>query len=105
MKKRILVYLVIVLTGFTSMYSQSTNCNVTVQFTTVTEDVGFQPKNVLAVWVETSSGDFVRSLKVMANKRIQYLYTWHDQSSGNTVDAITGETKTLPKILLHQFEP
>lgn len=74
--------------------TQSTDCNLTFNFTTVTTNAGFAPNNVLAVWVEDNSNTFIRTLKLNANKRIQYLYTWNDESAGNKVDAVTGATKT-----------
>jgi len=97
MKTLIKVSIVLmVLSGsvFTTVNSQNTSCNVTVQFTTISEDVGFAPKHVLAVWVESGTNQFIKSLKVMADKRIQYLYTWNVESNGNKVDAVTGATKT-----------
>ena len=54
---------------------------------------------MLAIWIEDESGQFVKSLEVMANKRIQYLYTWNKSSAGNKTDAITGET-----LLSHRTE-
>jgi hypothetical protein len=89
-----IVFMVLSGSVFTKVNSQATNCNVTVQFTTVSKAVSFAPKNVLAVWVGSGTNQFVRTLKVMANQRKQYLYTWNDESGGNTVDAITGATKT-----------
>jgi hypothetical protein len=73
---------------------QNTDCNVNIHFTTVTTGLGYFPNNVLAVWVETSDNQFVRTLKVMASHNKILLYTWNDESGGNTVDAITGATKT-----------
>jgi hypothetical protein len=77
---------------YTNTYSQNTDCIMSVQFTTVTTGANFAPRHVLAVWIENSDGQFVRSLKVMADRRKQYLYTWQNKSSGNIVDAITGAT-------------
>ena len=58
---------------------------------TVTAGGNYAPKHVLAIWVEYQD-DFVKSRKVMANNRIQYLYTWKAASNFNVVDAITGPT-------------
>jgi len=60
---------------------------------TVTNGGNFAPKHVLAIWIEDADG-FVKSRKVMAVQRKQYLYTWMDVSNNNTVDAITGSTIT-----------
>jgi len=66
----------------------------TVSFTvkTVSNGATFSPKHVLAIWVEDGSGQFVKTLKLNADKRKQYLYTWNNKSGGNTVDATTGAT-------------
>lgn len=58
---------------------------------TVTANGSYAPKHVLAIWIEDLSG-FVKSRKVMAVQRKQYLYTWISSSNFNTVDAITGST-------------
>jgi PKD repeat protein len=58
---------------------------------TVTANGNYAPKHVLAIWIEDLSG-FVKSRKVMAVQRKQYLYTWISSSNFNTVDAITGST-------------
>jgi len=68
--------------------------SVTFNVTTVTDNGTFSPKHVLAIWVKDANGSFVRSIKVMANTRIQYLYKWNKNSGGNKVDAITGATLT-----------
>ena len=54
----------------------------------------FSPKNIGAIWVEDSSGHFVKTLKVWAQRRRQYLFTWNAVTGGNTVDAITSATAT-----------
>ncbi|HYX09156.1 MAG TPA: DUF2271 domain-containing protein [Bacteroidales bacterium] len=59
---------------------------------TVDNNAQFSPKHVLAVWIEDENGNFVKTLEVMAQKRIEYLYTWNTASSGNTTDAVTGAT-------------
>jgi len=68
--------------------------SVTFNVTTATDNGSFSPKHVLAIWVKDANGNFVKSLKVMANTRIQYLYKWNKSSAGNKVDAITGATLT-----------
>jgi hypothetical protein len=87
--KKILLILTI-LAFYLSASAQSVTFNVT----TVTDNGTFSPKHVLAVWIEDNSGAFVKSNKVMAVDRKQYLYTWNTQSSGNFTDATTGATLT-----------
>lgn len=53
----------------------------------------YAPKHVLAIWVESSSGTFVKSLVLNASTRKKYLTNWLDAtSSGNTTDAVVGAT-------------
>lgn len=68
--------------------------DVTFKVTTSSPDGKYSPKNIGAIWIENASGDFVKTLKLWADRRKQYLYTWNSASGGNTVDAITGSTKS-----------
>ena len=67
---------------------------VTFSAKTVTDNGTYSPNHVLAIWVEDNSGNFVKTLKLSASKRIQYLYTWNSKSGGNVVDAVTGASLT-----------
>ena len=73
-------------------YSQSFEVTFTTKVVTQSGATRFSPKHVLAVWVETSDGKFVSSLKVMASERIGYLTAWSAKSRNNKVNAITGAT-------------
>ncbi|OFY20652.1 MAG: hypothetical protein A2W98_00865 [Bacteroidetes bacterium GWF2_33_38] len=75
-----------------SIAQTKTSGNVSFAFTTQTANGEYSPKHVLAAWVTTSSGTYVKSLKVMAQERIQYLYAWKATSSSDKTDAITGAT-------------
>lgn len=92
MCKIISITILFLLIGINS-HAQSVSFTVT----TVTDNGNFSPKHVLAIWVEKADGTFVRSMKIMADKRKQYLYTWNAKSGGNVVDATTGAT-----LLSHQ---
>lgn len=72
--------------------SQNTSGTLQFDFTTISNGKSYSPKHVLAVWIETEQGDFIKTLSLNANKRKKYLYSWNSSSSGNTTDAITGET-------------
>lgn len=89
--KKLKLSIFALLLGVLSSYSQ-TDGTVVFSVRTVTNLGEYSPKNVLAIWVETSGGTFIRSLKVMAGARIQQLYTWKVASGLNTTDAITGAT-------------
>jgi len=67
--------------------------NVTVT-TSATSGAQYSPRNVEAIWVENSSGVFVKSLLVYAQARISELTNWNNSSSGNKVDAVTGATQS-----------
>ncbi|MDD4971254.1 MAG: DUF2271 domain-containing protein [Paludibacter sp.] len=67
--------------------------NVTVT-TSATTGATYVPRNVLAIWVQNSSGAFVKTLLLYAQARISELTTWNAISGGNIVDAITGATQT-----------
>jgi hypothetical protein len=62
------------------------------QVLTKTLDGKYSPKNVGAIWVETSSGAFVKTLEVWAARRARYLERWRSEAASNSVDAVTGAT-------------
>ena len=63
---------------------------------TVTSGTGgsYAPKNVVAIWIENSSGTFVKSLTVYAAERKYDLTNWGSSSNENTTDAVTGATRS-----------
>jgi hypothetical protein len=75
-----------------SSFSQATPGTVSFTVTTIDNYKKYSPDHVMAIWVETGSGNFVKTLQVQAGKRKQHLYTWNTKSGGNKVDAITGPT-------------
>lgn len=66
--------------------------NLSFAFTTAANGGNYQPKHVLAVWIEKADGTFVKTLKLRGSARKQWLLTWNTKSSGSTVDAVTGST-------------
>ena len=66
---------------------------LTVEFTTVSFDGEFAPKNVGAVWITDGPDGFVKTLEKWAMKRSKYLVKWKGASGGSTVDAVTGATR------------
>ena len=90
----------VLLTSFTSggdepKGDQRANTAGLVTFTATTTNPGgtYNPKHVLAIWVE-KNGVFVKTRKAMANARKQWLLKWKAASNYNVVDAITGSTLT-----------
>ena len=67
---------------------------LTVDFTTVSFDGEFAPKNVGAVWITDGQDVFVKTLEKWAVKRSKYLVKWNGASGGSTVDAVTGATRS-----------
>lgn len=73
--------------------SVKTAGSLAVTATTSTYSGQYAPRHVLAIWVESSSGTFVKSLMVYAQARKEHLTNWlSTTSSGNTTDAVTGAT-------------
>lgn len=66
----------------------------TVNLTVTTAPTGqdYDPRHVLAVWVTDAKNTFIQSLLVLAERRIEYLYTWQRVSGGDETDAVTGAT-------------
>ncbi|MBK9033911.1 MAG: DUF2271 domain-containing protein [Myxococcales bacterium] len=54
----------------------------------------YQPKNIGAIWIETASGQYVKTVKRWANRRLRYLTRYNAASGGDVTDAITGATLT-----------
>ena len=68
---------------------------LTVTATTVTYGGTFAPNHVVAVWVQSKTGTFVKTLLAYATTRKSYLSSWSAVTSAtyNAVDAVTGATK------------
>ena len=68
-----------------------TNGTLNFAATTSTYKGEYAPDHVLAICIESSTGSFVKSLKVSAAARKNYLTNWL-KAGGNTTDAVTGAT-------------
>lgn len=95
MKKTTFTLIVMFVTVF--LYAQTDG---TLTVTTTTSQTGgkYQPKNIVAIWIQDNTGKFVKTLLAYADKRKKYLTSWADVttlagSSYNTVDAVTGATR------------
>jgi len=76
-----------------------TKGTLSISVTTSSTGGNYAPRNVLAIWVEDSSGKFVKTLIAYADKRKTHLNTWESSTTAagsvyNSVDAITGATKS-----------
>lgn len=52
----------------------------------------YKPRNVGAIWIETSSGQFVKTIERWGKTRAKYLTKFNASSAGNIVDAVTSAT-------------
>ncbi|MBL9019085.1 MAG: DUF2271 domain-containing protein [Myxococcales bacterium] len=52
----------------------------------------YAPKNIGAIWIETSAGAFVKTVERWGKTRARYLTRFNASSGGNVVDAITSAT-------------
>ena len=83
----------------TTAASANSTGTLSVSVLTVAPGGGYAPKNVVAIWIETNAGVFVKSLLVYANARKVDLSTWYSNissvsTSASTLDAITGATQS-----------
>lgn len=97
MKKNGLIILLLIF--MVSGIIAQTNGTLTVSVTTSAAGGNYAPKNVVAIWVEDNQGNFVKTLLAYAQTRKTHLNTWEASTSAfgspfNTVDAITGATKS-----------
>lgn len=61
----------------------------------VSHSGSYGTKHVVAIWIENSSGAFIKTkLEDASNKTIDHLATWTSKSNSNVVDAVTGSTLT-----------
>jgi len=97
MKKGILISLFI-LSAVSWINAQSDGV-LTITATTSSAGGNYAPKNIVAIWIEDEQGNFVKTLLAYAQNRKTHLNTWEASTTAagspfNTVDAITGATKT-----------
>lgn len=71
----------------------------TTTFTVTTSSYGgkYSPKNAGVAWVTDAQDNFVKTLKLWADKRKNHLIKWNASSAGNVVDAVTGATARAPQ--------
>ena len=94
---RFVLIMFIAITGIQLSAQTSGKLNVTV--TTSSSGGNYDPENIIAIWIEDNSGNFVKTLLAYADKRIQHLNTWETSTNKkgiiyNRIDAITGATQS-----------
>lgn len=98
--RKLTVYLLGIIMAVAAMSCSSNSGDITItanssknfSVTTTSYNGQYAPRHVLAIWIEDSSGKFVKTLLVNAAARKSYLTSWISNSSGNTTDATTGAT-------------
>jgi len=90
--KKISIIVILILSALISKSQTAGQLKVTV--TTVTYGGSYSPENVFAVWIESKTGVFVKTMLADAATRKSYLSNWKTATSTyNVVDAITGATQ------------
>jgi hypothetical protein len=72
-------------------------CSLAVSVTTIPIGSDYSPSNIGAIWIADSSGKFVKTLAVWANRRMRHLEAWMDATTAaglprDTIDAVTSAT-------------
>jgi hypothetical protein len=84
---------------FTSAFYAQTAGNLSVTITTSEVGGRYKPKNIVAIWIQDNSNNFVKTLLAYAQTRKQYLTDWKTITTNagspyNIVDAVSGATRT-----------
>jgi hypothetical protein len=94
-------YTLILLLSFFCLAQLQAQTSGRLTVTVTTGPVGgpYAPRNILAIWIEDSSGKFVKTLLAYANTRKTHLNTWEASTTAvsstfNVVDATTGATQS-----------
>lgn len=96
MKKSILTTLIVLFA--LSWINAQTEGVLTVTTTTGETGGNYAPKNVVAIWIEDTEGNFIKTLLAYAAARKTHLNTWEASTTAagspfNTTDAISGATR------------
>ncbi|MDP9035098.1 MAG: DUF2271 domain-containing protein [Myxococcota bacterium] len=75
----------------------SSGCTLSVTVRTLTDNGGYSPRNVGAIWIAQGSGTFVKTLARWAQSRVGELTLWNSATAAanlrrNVVDAVTSAT-------------
>ena len=95
--KNLLLSLLLISSSF--ILSAQTSGILTVSASTSDANGNYAPTNIVAIWVEDSQGNFVKTLMAYAQTRKTHLNKWQASTSAagteyNTTDAITGATRS-----------
>jgi hypothetical protein len=77
-----------------------TTGTLTVSFGTTFTGGSYGTKYLLAVWIQTNSGTFIKTkLKYSKTSNLDHLQTWANASAQNVTDATAGTTRPAPETL------
>jgi len=93
-----LEFLLVMLFAWASLSAQTAG-KLDVSVATSSTGGNYAPRNIVAIWIEDASGNYVKTLLAYADKRIQHLNTWEKSTNSkgimyNRTDAITGATQS-----------
>lgn len=96
--KRMMMIFFVACVAFGSVHAQTAG-TLSVTVTTSSAGGNYAPRNVVAIWVEDSSGKFVKTLLAYAANRKTHLNNWEASTTSagsafNATDAISGATRT-----------
>jgi hypothetical protein len=74
--------------------ANTASADLVVTFTSSNSGGTYQPKNIVAAWIEQSNGTFVKTIGRWAGIRKADLTTWTGKAGANDTDAISGATRT-----------
>lgn len=70
--------------------------------TTMTINGQYAPRNIGAIWIETSSGQYVKTLDAWAARRSNYLNLWNSAKAGDSMAADAVSSATLSSHRTHE---
>ena len=94
MKKLTYILTFVFISFFSSVFSQTIG-TLNFSMKTATPSGSYGSNHLLAIWIENSSGTFVKTMvKYAATSKYDHLATWTGKSGKNLVDATSGATLT-----------
>jgi hypothetical protein len=87
----------LLLAGMAQTLPAQTEGSAAFTVTTLPTGKGFDPTNLVAIWVTDSKNNFVKTLELCADSRQTYLTKWTKASKGNTAGAVV-----RPVLPVHQ---
>ncbi|NVN94447.1 MAG: DUF2271 domain-containing protein [Bacteroidetes bacterium] len=88
------VFIILIIIGLSDNVKAQTNGTLTFTYTQ-TAPTSSATKNVMAVWIESSTGSFIKTkMRYWGSSTTDHLPSWKAKSAQNLTDANTGATRT-----------